>query len=96
MTVIWECKIPSAKPIFMDFAFVTVKVLNSYNSCMLLRVMAGLYWRLIHTVFRKVRTSQRVTVESALEKSEAVFFAGIFRKIPVEGSEKCGSNGGRL
>ncbi len=29
--MIWECKIPSAKPILMDFAFVTVKVLNSYN-----------------------------------------------------------------
>ncbi len=27
----WECKIPSAKPILMDFAFVTVRVLNSYE-----------------------------------------------------------------
>ena len=29
--MIWECKIPSAKPIFMDFAFVTGQVLNSYE-----------------------------------------------------------------
>ncbi|SCG91714.1 Uncharacterised protein [uncultured Clostridium sp.] len=29
--MIQECKIPSAKPILMDFAFVTVKVLNSYE-----------------------------------------------------------------
>ncbi len=29
--MIQECKIPSAEPILMDFAFVTVKVLNSYN-----------------------------------------------------------------
>ena len=26
-----KCKIPSAKPILMDFASVTVKVLNSYE-----------------------------------------------------------------
>ena len=29
--MIWECKIPSAKTIFMDFAFVTGQVLNSYR-----------------------------------------------------------------
>lgn len=30
--MIQECKIPSVKPIFMDFAYVTVKVLNSYKT----------------------------------------------------------------
>ena len=63
---------------------------------MLLRVMAGLYEHLIHTVFRKIRTSQRVTVKSALENLKRCFFAGIFRKIPVEDSGKYGSNGGRV
>ncbi len=29
--MIQECKIPSAKPILMDFAFVTGQVLNSYE-----------------------------------------------------------------
>ena len=29
--MIQECKIPSAKPILMDFAFVIVKILNSYE-----------------------------------------------------------------
>ena len=29
--MIQECKISSAKPILMDFAFVTVKILNSYE-----------------------------------------------------------------
>ena len=29
--MIQECKIPSAKPIFMDFAVVTGQVLNSYQ-----------------------------------------------------------------
>ncbi len=28
--MIQECKIPSAKPILMDFAYVTGQVLNSY------------------------------------------------------------------
>ena len=55
---------------------------------MLLRVMAGLYKHLIHTVFSKVRTSQRVTVKSALENLKRCFFAVIFRKLPVEGSGK--------
>ena len=29
--MIQECKIPSAKPIFMDFAVITVKELNSHD-----------------------------------------------------------------
>ena len=65
MTVIWECKIPSAKPIFMDFAFVTVKVLNSYEVTIFLlqfhksntlysnlqRPLSIIYWKVFYFLF---------------------------------------------